>query len=187
MNRGLLPWMVLTGLMSTGCLMTYQTARVLPRGETVSGVGVSLPPMVEYYYRRGLGGNMEGSIKLGSTISPTELGILPIVFGELKYQIPSPFIQARSLVAGGGAFVGDDGKLHFIFYPTYLVSSGDYYGGVKLITIPKDIAEGYYLGLVVGRVYHLNQARVKVFPEVSIIQGGDVLGLSAGIGIQRWK
>jgi hypothetical protein len=123
---------------------------------------------------------MEGSIKIADSI-------MPAVFGELKYQIPRQFIQARALMVGGGAFIGTKDRTDFILYPTYLISSGDAYAGARLIGFLGTPIQGWFPGLVLGSVYRSDKLRVNILPEVSFLLGAEGPGLSAGISIQRWR
>ena len=128
---------VMAVLLFGGCITTLQKAEVLSEGENAVTVVYGVPFFGEVSLRRGIGWNSDVTIKAALMVSPIpEWYILPMVSGELKYQILSAPNPALAFILGGGAVEGGQGetvRITKFAYPTLLASYGRLYLGARYI------------------------------------------------------
>ncbi len=162
---------VMAILLFGGCITTFQTAEVLPEGESVVGLGASIPVLVgetipelflEAFYRRGIGYQMDIGLK-GGYLDILNMASLN---GEVKYQF-SPLPVAVMLGAGGYLIEGEISPI--LLYPTLLASYRGAYGGARvLIPVHRDLdPDDLDIGFVAGFAWRPLKGRMTVYPEIT--------------------
>jgi len=182
---------VMAILLFGGCITTLQTAEVLPEGENVVTVAYGVPSFGEVSLRRGIGWNSDVAIKADLMVSPfpEDWNIVPMVSGELKYQILSAPYPALAFILGVAALEGRQGEKVIIEtfpYPTLLASYGRFYLGARYIFIQGAPPGGSPLrGIIVGLALGPYKG-FTLLPEVNIntSQQTGVL-VFAVLGVQR--
>ena len=168
---------LLAVLLFAGCITTFQTAEVLPKGKSVVGVGYSAPWAGEIYARRGFGKNIELGTKVGLW------AWAPVLFQEVKYQF-APQPTPGALILGGG-FVFEASSPYVLLYPTLLVQWKGLYVGGRFIL--RDDTPHYnefdvLSGGVVGVAWRPFKGRMTLFNEVNAADIVD--GTTWSVGLQ---
>ena len=178
-------------LLFGGCITTFQTAEVLPKGESVVGVGTINLFAYEGLYRRGIGNNIDVGIKGGLAIAPnfdiltdvriespiSPIIVVPMVSGEVKRQITDKPLPVAVMLGVTSLLV--EGETAVIIYPTLLASYRGLYAGARLMFVKFSEKPG--LAFVTGVGFRPFKGRMAVFPEVTVLAPGDVL---LGLGLQ---
>ena len=146
---------VMAVLLFSGCITTLQKAEVLPGGENSVTVAYGVPFFGEVSLRRGIGWNSDVAIKAELMVSPIpDWYLVPMVSGELKYQILGPPYPPLAFILGGGAFEAGQGEKVIIdtfTFPTLLASYGRLYLGARYIFLQEAPPGGSPLrGVIVG-------------------------------------
>ena len=177
----------------SGCISysTFQTPRVLERGEVVIGAGATGLPgddpavLPEVYGRFGIAERVDAGVKM--------TGVPPWAWlmGDVKYQVvDGPFAVAADMgvsYAGTGVTIDDDSSdIGFLgLYPAIMAGTDRLYGGAKLIYIAAGDGDTEWLS---GNLYGLFAGtsfgeRWRFLPEVHVYFG-DETAVLGGLGVQ---
>lgn len=182
---------LIVGILCSSCsnLTVFQTARVIPKGESESGIGATFIHIdeklyfsnIEFHYRRGLGKKFE----VGSKIFGLP-GLSGGFMGELKYQLIEKPLLVSCHLGGAGIFTK---KVNYIEgYPMLILGNDRLYFGYRGIIRNATDEElkfnfdnylnGTFIGYKIGK-------NVKLMPEIGYYFRRFDSGIfSLGLGIQ---
>ena len=188
---------ILTAVMLTGCfsLATFQSPKVLERGQTAFGAGAGITTEkllgTSAFGRVGLSQNLDAGFKL--------LGVpLSGVFGDVKYQLWEN-VSYGSLDFGvsymwGSSTLRSTDWTCLGLHPMVLLGDEKVHGGVKIVCLLDEV-EFYPVGLGEKITWSAGAfpvifvgisigGRVKVMPEVSISFPSEGNQVWAGLAVQ---